>query len=177
METFGKIIAKLNEDYEQTVARGTGDAYSKLSTIFEELGKYLREYIQAQTGADIKMVINKLRSGKDLSDEEMELIKLWIVGDAQYYTQLENNVKDWGEELKRLVAEIARHKDSPATVETASYLRGLFRDGSRVITDIFYYLEQKDRIARFQEASWKHDLSDRAILINLLEQKITSPDF
>ncbi len=177
METFGKIITKLNEDYEQTKARGTGDAYSKLSTIFEELGKYLREYIQAETGTDIKLVINKLRSGRDLDDEEVDLIKLWIVGDAQYYTQLENNVKDWQNELKRLIEKINQYKETSADVETASYLRGLFRDGSRVITDIFYYLEQKDRIARFQDATWKTDMDDRAILINLLEKKITSPDF
>jgi len=137
----------------------------------------LREYIQAETGTDLKLVISKLRSGRDLDAEEMELIKLWIVGDAQYYTQLENNVQEWESELKRLIAEINKYKDAPASVETASYLRGLFRDGSRVITDIFYYLEQKDRIARFQEATWKTDFDDRAILVKLLEQKMSTPDF
>ena len=57
MENFNRIIDKLNEDYEQTMKNGQADAYSKLSTIFEELGEYLREYVQDETDIEIKTLI------------------------------------------------------------------------------------------------------------------------
>ncbi|HSV43426.1 MAG TPA: hypothetical protein VLJ10_02635, partial [Candidatus Bathyarchaeia archaeon] len=88
MENFNRIIDKLNEDYAQTMKNGQPDAYSKLSTIFEELGAYLREYVQDETDIEIKTLIKKLRDGNQLATEDIDLIRLWVVDDAVQYTRL-----------------------------------------------------------------------------------------
>jgi len=177
MENFNRIIDKLNEDYEQTMKNGQADAYSKLSTIFEELGEYLREYVQDETDIEIKTLIRKLRDGNQLATEDIDLIRLWVVDDAVQYTRLENSFGEWQDELKRLIGEISKYKDAEADVKTASELRALFRDGARVLADLFYFLEQKSRISKFEQASKQLGPQERSLLIGLLEQKMKSRDF
>ncbi|MCK5581042.1 MAG: hypothetical protein KAJ18_07185 [Candidatus Omnitrophica bacterium] len=177
MAEFDQIITKLREDYTSATQSGSGNAYSKLSTIFEELDIYLRERIQEMTQEDIKGIIEKLEKGEQLSLEDKEQVRLWIVGDAEYYTQMENNFGDWQDELKRLIGEIERYQGESLDPIKASKLRALFRDGARVISDIFYYVEQKERVEKFMESTAEIDEEERAILIRLLEQKIASPDF
>ncbi|MFP4473486.1 MAG: hypothetical protein ACLFPX_06430 [Candidatus Omnitrophota bacterium] len=177
METFNQILEKVKQDYEDVTADGGGNAYSRLSTIFEELDGYMREQMQAMTSQDIKAIISRISAGEDLSSEDLALVKMWIVGDAETYTRLENNVQEWKKELDRLVNEINEMRDKPADVQTAVKLRGLFRDGVRVISDIFFYVEQKDRVARFQEATRQLDAQERALLVDLLEQKMSSKEY
>lgn len=177
MDNFSSIIDKLNEDYQQTMQNGSGESYCRLSTIFEELGSYFREHVQGRTNDEIKIVIRKLQDGSQLMEDDIELIRLWIVDDAEQYMKLENNFDDWQEELKRLMAEITKYKEAESDVKTASELRGLFRDGSRVLADIFFYVQQKDRVAKFEQASKQLGPQERALLVGLLEQKMKSSEF
>ena len=178
MGNFNQIITKLNEDYRATVKAGSEDAYIKLSTIFGELDEYLREYQQDLTGDDVKKVIKKLKENDTITPADLDLIRSWMVGDADYYLKYENNFNDWNTELKRLVEEISSCKgiDSP-DVASISRLRSLFRDASRVIADILYYVGQKDRLDKFNSATQEIDPEERAILARLLEQKMKSKDF
>ena len=177
MNDFHQILDKLNVDFEKAVQNGKGEDFSRLSTIFENIGAYFREYIQDETGREIKAVLRKLRDGSELADEDMELLRIWMVGDALHYVKLENNFDDWVDELKRLVGVILSYKDKAADIHSACELRGLLRDGSRVLADIFYYVQQKDRIERFEEASRMLGPQERTLLVRLLEQKIQSKDF
>ena len=177
MSNFTQIIGKLNEDYQSAIQSNNGDGYSRLSTILGELESVVREYIQDITEDQIKNIIEKLKNGDDISIEDKDFIRLWIVGDADYYTKLENNFEDWKKELDRLMGEINHYQIDNPDVETASKLRGLFRDASRVIADIFYFTQQRERIERFQASTDEIDQTERAILIRLLEQKIKSSDF
>jgi hypothetical protein len=177
MGNFIQIIKKLNDDYEQTMAKNAGEAYSRLSTIFEELGSYLREYTQDLTKNDIKKIIQKLKGGEAITDEDKEQIKLWVVGDAEYYAKMENNFEDWKGELKRIIDEINKFRTDDPDIVEASQLRALLRDGSRVLADMFYYIQQKDRLDQFNQSIQDIDSDERDILIRLLEQKIKSQDF
>lgn len=177
MDNFNSIIKKLNEDYQATTQNGSGESYCRLSTIFEELGAHLREYVQEKTDSEIKIVLQKLRDGSQLSEDDIEMIRLWVVDDAEQYVKLENNFDDWMDELKRLMAEITKYNDVDLDVKSASKLRGLFRDGSRVLADIFYYLQQKDRVLKFEQAAKQLGSQERAILLGLLELKMKSKDF
>ncbi|MEW5894801.1 MAG: hypothetical protein AB1650_03420 [Candidatus Omnitrophota bacterium] len=177
MDNFNQIIDKLYEDCDQTLQRGTGEAYSKLLTIFEELGSYFREFIQDKTGDEIKFVLRKLKNGYGLTDQDIDLIRLWIIDDAVRYTKLENSYQEWQNELKRLVKEISAYKGRPTDVKTSSDLRALCRDGSRVLADIFYYIQQKDRVNKFEQAIKDVGPQERSLLIGLLEQKMNMKEF
>ena len=177
MDNFNEILEKLGQDYDSTLQKGTGDAYSRLSTIFEELGAYMREYIQDITLDEIKVVIGKLKGGGDLTLADKDQIKLWLVGDADTYSKMENNYQDWLDELGRLMNELRKFSDITPDVASCSKMRALFRDGSRVLADLFYFIEQKDRVEKFEKSSQNFTDTERGILVRLLEQKIQSPDF
>ena len=177
MGNFNQIISKLNEDYQATVQSGTGDMYSRLSTIFGELDQYLREYLQDLTGHDVKKVIKKLKASDPITANDLEFNRLWLVGDADYYVKYENNFNDWTKELKRLMDEINSCNVDNPDAATVAKLRSLFRDASRVVADIFYYAEQKDRIKKFNDSTQDIDSEERAIMVRLLEQKLKSKDF
>jgi hypothetical protein len=177
MKDFNQIITKLNEDYQNTVRSGTGDMYGRLSTIFGELDQLLREYLQDMTGDKVKQIIKKLKGRDPIAPDDLEIIRLWLVGDADYYLKYENNYNDWTAELKRLMQDINTcNVDSP-DVGTVTRLRSLFRDASRVIADLFYYTEQKDRVMKFSSSTEEIDDEERAIIARLLEQKLKSQDF
>ena len=177
MANFTQIIQKLNEDYTATMQQDSGNAYSKLSTIFEELDALARESMQDLTKEEMRNIIQKLEKGTPLTPDEKDQIRLWVVGDADYYAKMENNVGDWKAELQRLMQEINRLETARPDVGTLCKMRGLFRDGARVIADLFFYAEQQDRLKKFNEAIQEIDAEERGLLIGLLEQKIKSPNF
>jgi hypothetical protein len=177
MGKFSQIISKLNEDYRATANTGTGEAYSKLSTILGELDIYLREYLQDLTGDDVKKVIKKLKSGDAIAPPDLDLIRLWLVGDADYYVQHENDFNNWSKELARLIDHTRNYDVDNPDVATVARLRSIFRDASRVIADIMYFVQQKDRVSKFDESTQEIDDEERAILVRLLDQKLKSKEF
>lgn len=177
MENFNQIITKLNEDYQNTIRTGTGDMYSRLSTIFGELDIYLRECLQEMTGEKVKEIIRKMKGRNPIAADDLELIRLWLIGDADYYLKYENNFNEWTKELKRLMDEINTCNVDNPDVATVSRLRSLFRDASRVVADIFYYVEQKDRVTKFSASTQDIDDEERGLITRLLEQKFKSKDF
>ena len=177
MANFKQIFQKLNEDYDATMQQDSGNAYSKLSTIFEEIDALVRETMQELTKEEMKKIIQKLEKGAPVTPDEKDRIRLWIVGDAEYYAKMENNVADWKAELQRLMQELNRLESVQPDVGTLCKMRGLFRDGARVIADLFFYAEQQDRLNKFDEAIQEIDAEERGLLIGLLEQKIKSSNF
>ena len=177
MGNFNQIIGKLNEDYRATVKSGNGEAYSKLSSILGELEQYLREYMQDLSGEDVKRVMKKLKNGEPILPADFDLIRLWLVGDADYYIQQENNLNDWNKELARSIDLINTCNVDHPDLTTVSRFRSILRDASRVVADILYYAQQKDRLNKFTESTQDIDAEERAILIRLLEQKMKSRDF
>ncbi|MDP2654805.1 MAG: hypothetical protein Q8Q08_12365 [Candidatus Omnitrophota bacterium] len=177
MGDFRQVVAKLNQDYAAAVKLDTGDAYSRLSTIFGGLEQAFREHMQSLTEKDLKRVIQKLKGGETLTVQDLEVVKLWMVGDADYYTTMENNLQDWKNELKRIMEEISLLNAGNLDLAGTCRMRGLLTDGSRVIGDVFYYAQQKDRMAKFLESTKEIDPEERAILVRLLEQKIKSDIF
>ena len=137
------IVGKFNEDFSKLGSdRSTGDFWN-LSMTMQEYEIQLREYIQDTTRREIETIIKKLQSNAPLSGSDLDYIKLWIIGDAEYYVQLENNYQDWLDEIKRLGKEIrSTHSENP-DFKTAAKLRALMLDGIRVLGSIVFYLQQK----------------------------------
>ncbi len=67
------------------------------------------------------------------------LIRLWIVGDAASYVQMENDYQKWLEELNRLFDVIEELKGQELSLENTYKLQGTARDGIRVIGDIVFF--------------------------------------
>lgn len=84
-------------------AQKSGDAssYQKMAALMSECDNKLQEYVQETTKDQVARIIKKLETIQNLSSEEHGLIKLWMVGDAEYYMKLENSFKNWLIALRR----------------------------------------------------------------------------
>lgn len=168
-------IDKISLDFDALETQYTTGNCWRLSTTMQELESELREHIQEITKIEIKKIIEKLRSNTQLEQQEIDYIKLWICGDADYYVQMENNLNDWINELKRLVEAIKVMDVEQADFSVSSKLRAMLLDGIRVSGDIMFFLKQKERVKNFTESTLEIDAPERDLLIKLLEGKMASP--
>jgi hypothetical protein len=170
------LYKELNQSFEDAERKSDEGSYHKLLAILNDLEGYMREYIQDTTQDEIKKLLNKLRNGGDLTRDELQSMKLWIVGDAAHYTRMENNFDDWTQELKRLTDEINCRKSPNPDLETAVELRALLQDGIRLLPNIIYFLQEKSRVNKFHVAAYELDRKERAFLIELLKEKMVSKE-
>jgi hypothetical protein len=177
MAQFLEAFNKMNEDFARAGKSEKGEAYSNLATTLQRFEASLREYIQHTTKGEINAIMLKLKSAQSLTSDELDKVKLWVIGDAEFYTRLENNFVDWMNELKRLINEINKYQSNDPNIQTASKLRGLLQDGIRVLADIFFFLQQKERIENFTNATEEITPEEGMTLARILEQKLRSPDY
>ncbi|HBG62474.1 MAG: hypothetical protein A2Y03_07745 [Omnitrophica WOR_2 bacterium GWF2_38_59] len=175
MANIKGVIAKIKSQYESATSNPNTTQYWNLSSAFDELEGGLREYMQATTKDQINQIINRLEAGHSLSAEDLELIRLWLVGDADYYLKMENNYNDWLLELKRLIGEFERIDEENLGITQASKLRAEALDGIRVLGDIVFLLKQQERVKNFESSVKDIDSKERKLIIDLLRGKIRSP--
>ena len=176
MGNLTEKMTELNAHYDALESEYSAGNCWRLSTTMQEFEEAMREHIQEVTKNEILEIIKKLKEAVPLNEQEINYIKLWICGDADYYVKLENNYNDWTEELKRLMGEIKQEDVQQPDFNAASKLRARLLDGIRVIGDIVFFLKQKDRVKNFTESTEEIDPEESALLVRLLEGKIASPN-
>ena len=98
-----QIIEKLDEVISNTknVDESTEEGYfNKITVPLVALQNFLREQMQAETAENISIIIDNLESDEDIADSDLMLIRLWLVGDATSYVEMENDYQGWLKELK-----------------------------------------------------------------------------
>jgi hypothetical protein len=150
-------------------------SFQKLSEPLQRLAEVLREDYQASVAGPVRVIVEKLQTGETLTPQEIKLVETFIVGDAESYVRLENDFQSWTAELARLVKNLgmkSRGLDGTALLDAV----GEIEDARRVLGDICYYLEQKERIARFRRTVADGINPGRAqTLVDILEQQLESP--
>ncbi len=144
------------------------------AALLTQLDGHVRETIQEETADRALAVIRKLETGARLGEDDLELIRLWMVSDAEFYVQLENDHPNWEEELGRLADVLGGHRRSVLTLENLGRIRGTLRDALRVVQDLVYFEQQKRRIRDFEAAIRRLGREDRLALARLLQQKLES---
>ena len=176
MANLQSHIETFNVQSEKALNTFNRTDFWNLSTSLQEFESSLREHIQEVTRDQISEVIKKLENNERLSASDRDYLKLWIVGDAEYYANLENNYQDWVEELKRLKRLITQHSSANLDFESAAKLKAYVLDAIRVIGDIVFFLKQKERITNFVESTADIDPEERKFLIAILQGKKDNPD-
>lgn len=174
-----QIIEKLSEiiSHKQTVDENTEEGYfNKVTAPLVSLGDYLREQMQAETSEKISMIIKNLKSDEEMTESDLMLIRLWVVGDAASYVQMENDYQKWLEELNRLLGVIEELKGQDLSLENMYKLQGTARDAIRVIGDIVFFIQQQDRINKFENASKNLNSGNKLVLAKILKQKLESEE-
>ena len=159
-----------NKDTEQGV-------FNKITAPLVALENDLRELMQSETSEEISAIIGKLETNATITDADMELIRLWVVGDAKSYVQMENDYLDWLDELNRLFLVLRDLQDKQLTIENMGKISGTARDAIRVLGDIIYFKQQEERITNFENASKDLDSDNKFIIADILKQKLASDQF
>ena len=141
-----------------------------------ELESMAREAFQAKYNNVYKDIIVKLEKGTNLSSEEFEILKLLVIGDAEYFIKYENDLQNWKDELARLTAEIEKlESDDLDNVDNLLHMQALSRDVRNVLPAITFYYREKERIARFETAAaGPVDDESKKIMADVIKSMISS---
>ena len=169
-------LGQILDSFKATEQAESYDLFSKVSWELDKFKNQLREKIQTMTKDSIKEIINKLESEGGLTPEELEFIKLWMIGDAESYVKLENNFNDWLKEYRRLNKAISEFEGKDVDINNLLNLYGVVQDAIKLIPNISDFLEKKERIGKFNSATKDLEGIDREILVRVLKDKLQSPE-
>jgi uncharacterized protein YbgA (DUF1722 family) len=166
----------VNKVMKTALANMSNDAFQQVGSVLNNNKNHMREVIQKETSTEIKNIIDHLENKRAISTEELELIKLWIVGDAESYVKMENNFQDWLQEFKRLETVLKEYENKECSLNDLLKLRGILQDAIRISYDIANFLDNKERITKFEKAASDVSNIDVNALVRILTAKLQSPD-
>lgn len=147
-----------------------------LSGALARLTDELREQIQATTAAQVRPLIGLLEADGPIGPKELELMRLWLVGDAEYYVNTENGFPAWVTELDRLLGVLGQLRSEAVSPTTMARMEATARDALRVASDIAFYRQEEERVRAFQSATHQLNRDDKRTLAQLLARKLGSED-
>lgn len=175
-KTLADLVTMTQQHLDNSLGRSTSTSYNNFSQFLTYVKAELREALQKLTAAPVRTIISKLKQKKPLTDSEIGLLRLWIVGDAEAYVMTENNYNEWIDEMKRLVREIQQYKDQTPELDTVVALQGRVVDLHRNLQDIINFLSEKERVDRFIHSTQQIDSEEAHALAAMLERKLQSSE-
>lgn len=147
----------------------------------EQLSNHIRESLQGNMREPIKILIKKLKKNDEITGDDLKIIEKWMIGDAKYYTQIENNFQDWINECKRLNVLLKNYGSETFVEDEISLftLNALLIDLRFTLADVIRYVNFSDRIKRFMDSASRGNMNkdDKKILADLIERQLYSEDF
>ncbi len=157
-------------------ASASADKFSEAGMALVKARDRIREEVQEQTASSMKPIIHKLEKNQPLSPEEKDLIRSWIVGDAAAFTKKETDYREWLEEFRRLGEALRNQETLPTSLPDLMDVYGNLEEAVRLAGDIQFFLEEKERVARFEQAIQNLSASEAELLAGILHEKLTSPE-
>lgn len=151
------------------------EGYQALDEQLEELETLAKKHFEGH--ANYKSLLSKLENGNALTPDELNTLKLLMVGDAEYYMKYDDDFDRSESELKKIVEEIRKLQSSNLDLDGLMHLRVLCREACSVGRPAAFYLEQKERLHKFEEAT--RDGIDRdsgKFLANIVRSIVMSSD-
>jgi hypothetical protein len=166
-------IKKTMDSAARCSASESSDNYEFLEEQIDELEAQAREAFQRRM--DFASLVPKLAAGSPLSPADLKTLELLIVGDAEYYLKYESEVEEWRTQLKRVLDQIAGLQSSALDVEGLMHARALCREAHEVVSDLVYYFDAKERVAKFQSATQgKIDAEGYRFLTGIIREMLAS---
>jgi hypothetical protein len=157
-------------------ASAAADKFSEAGRALVKARDQIREEVQKLTASSMKPIIHKLEKNQPLSLEEKDLVRAWIVGDAAAFTKKENDYRKWLEEFRRLGEALRNQETLPTSLLDLMEVHGTMEEAVRLAGDIQFFLEEKERVARFEQAIQNLSASEAELLAGILQEKLSSPE-
>jgi hypothetical protein len=129
----------------------TTQNYDALQQQRQDLGELA--HITCEMNVDHKGLARKLRAGETLSPDEMNTVRLLLVGDADYYLKYDEEFDRCRDEVKKIVGEIERFKGGELGVDGLMHVSTLCREAGNLLALTQHYLEARERVRRFETAT------------------------
>ena len=143
----------------------TSTEYDLLAQQINDLATAARETMQASLNRQYLGIVRKLEGDQPLEDDELKLIELIIVGEAESFLRHESDIEQWQEELETLIAKTEAIQSSGLdSVEKLMRMRALCRDSGDVA----------NRIALFYQPHLPRDVANRIALFYREKERVDS---
>jgi hypothetical protein len=182
MASAQQVAAKLGKTLDiaaRCFEAELGEGYEALNEEVSELEALAREAFQAKLSDTFKPVLEKLKKGQSLTPDELKMLELLIVGDAEYYLRSENNIENWKAQVRSLIEQIRGIQASQLEdVDGLMRLRAICREALELLPHVAFYLEEKERVHKFQEAtSQPLDPEAGQAIAEIIQEKLDSDQF
>jgi hypothetical protein len=169
-------LAGIGRVFSEAAASATADKFSAAGMQLVTARKAIREKLQQMTAAAMQPIIAKLHKNQPLSSAEKDLVRLWIVGDAAAFTKKESDFREWLAEFQRLGEAIRNVDQLPTSLPDMLDLHGNLEEAVRLAGDIQFFLEERERVSRFEQAVQNLSAADADLLAGILQEKLSSPE-
>lgn len=163
---------------ERGLERTDLESFHKARSMVGKMRNTARELWQEQMRPKVAELISSLKKNRPLSEEEMKLLRNWMVGDAEHYARLENNFNDWIEEVRRLSGIFSSFKDSQLGEGDLRKIQAHLLDLHSTLDDVIRYLEIKERISRFERSAAEGiDKESAKSLVEIINSMLESEEY
>jgi hypothetical protein len=166
----------MSQVMQQAQAGNDSEKYGYAAVELVKSKDKIREAIEQATVGTVVEIIAKLEKNQPLSEEEKQVVRLWVVGDAEGYLKMENNLKEWLEEYRRLMDVIAGYEGKSGSIQELVEVHGVLEDAIKVADAIAHYLDDKERVTRFNNAMTNLNAQDNKFIAGILKSMMSSPD-
>lgn len=170
-----EVIASFKEAAQAALSNEDCQSFEHIEKQLSEMEGYVRELQQAMWTEEAWETLRRLESDEPLTATDKQVIRTFLVSDAEHYLATENNFGDWTRELRRIMDELVR-KSSMVSRENIGELRAIMMDAMRLVPDIRNYLTERHRVERFDVAVDHLDEPTRKMLIRIIREQVESPD-
>ena len=174
-DQLSETIHNLRNSATEALANESVDDFAGFERYLNEVEAYVREVQQSFWGDEARATIRRLEKGDALTPTDHDVIRAFLVSDAQGYLANENNYGDWVRELHRLIDDLEKRVnmiDRDSIVD----LRGVLKDAIRLVPDIRNFLAEKRRVEKFEQAMSTLDKTSRDMLHRVLTEQLRSPN-
>jgi hypothetical protein len=169
------VATSLQEWANEAIRKASAEEFERFEKGLNDFEAACREVQQDLWADQAQAAIQRLRDGDPLGDADREVIRAFLVSDAEYYLKLENDFDNWIAELHRLLGDIASRIGN-LNRDSVAELRGVLKDAIRLVPDIRNYLEERERVNRCKAAMEDLDSDSRKLLARILEQDLEDPN-
>jgi hypothetical protein len=162
-EAMSKARATMSDEEFQGVASRLNNAMSDI-----------REAMQNATAVRIGEIISKLRNEQAITPADLDLARLWIVGDAESYSRMQRDFERHMEEFTLLESILQRYERQQNQVNDLVDAHGVLEDAIHLSYEIAKFLEHKERVTNFEEAVKDPNRLDCQALADVLVRKLHS---
>jgi hypothetical protein len=170
-----ETIQSLKDETETALEQQDLEQFIALEKYVSQVESYVRELQQSMWASEATQTIRKLEKGETLDECDQDLLRVFLISDAEHYLSVENNFNEWLTELRRLANDLARRAQT-VDRHTIAELRGVLKDAMRLVPDIRNFLDEQQRVVRFKQAMTNLDDQSRKLLVKLLKEQLHSPN-